>query len=172
MRTIAASVIGTALLLAGCAHPEEQEQDTQAGTALPSLGADQSQPLLALADHLLGNYFASDVASHPTVCLAVSDGREDVALDPEAERELMMRYEALSPLSGCALVDGGWQDAETAEHALVFTINSFTCADDAHCTGFGSYMSGGQSSPSARYTLLFENDAWGFTRDDRLMGAE
>ena len=171
MRIAAATLMG-ALLLAGCAHPEEPAQDDDAGTDLPSLAADRAQPQLALADHLLGNYFASDVSMRPTVCVAVSDGREDVALEPAHERELMMRYEALSPLSGCALIDGGWQDAVSNEPALVFTIHSFTCADADHCTGFGSYVSGRQSSLSSRYTMLYEGGAWGFTRDDRLLGAE
>ena len=170
-RVVAASLIGT-VLLAGCVPPEDAVQGSAAGTRLPSLAADRAQPRLALADHLLGNYFASDVSTRPTVCVAVNDGREDVALDPALERELMMRYEALSPLSGCALIDGGWQDAVSNEPALVFTIHSFTCADADHCTGFGSYVSGRQSSLSSRYTLLYEGDAWGFTRDDRLLGAQ
>ena len=171
MRTFAAIVGCAALLLAGCTHSEEQAQDGEEGSDLPSLAADLSQPQLALADHLLANYFASDVATRPTVCLAVNDGREDVALDPAAERELMMRYAALSPLSGCTLM-GGWLDAVSGEPALVFSISGFTCADAEHCTAFGSYMSGDQSSISSRYTMLWDGAAWGFERDDRLMGAE
>lgn len=171
MRTIAASLIGAALL-AGCVPPAEPVQDSATASDLPALAADRSQAQLALADHLLGNYFASDVSTRPTVCVSVHDGREDVALDPAHERELMMRYEALSPLSGCALIDGGWQDAVSSEPALVFTIHSFTCADAERCSGFGSYVSGRQNALSSRYTMLYEGDAWGFTRDDRLLGAQ
>lgn len=172
MRTFAATVAGAALLLAGCSHKDDQGREDDSASGLPSLAADKSEPLLALADHLLASYFASDVATRPTVCIAVSDGREDVAKDPQDERELMMRHEALSPLSGCALIDGTWQVAVSGEPALVFSVHSFTCADADHCTGFGSYMSGAQSSPSSRYTMLWEESAWTFERDDRLVGAE
>ncbi|MCL6252076.1 hypothetical protein M3P36_13600 [Altererythrobacter sp. KTW20L] len=167
-----ASVLGCILLFAGCTHQEEKGRESDSGSNLPALAADKSEPLLALADHLLANYFASDVATRPTVCIAVSDGREEVAKDPGDERELMMRYEALSPLSGCALIDGGWQDAVSGEPALVFSVHSFTCADAERCSGFASYMSGAQSTPSNRYTMEWDGSAWTFERDERLLGAE
>lgn len=165
-RLIAASlVLG---LVAACAPPAEESQESPPD--LPSLAMDRDRPQLALADHLLANYFASDVAMRPTVCIATTDGRDDVALEAGWERELMSRYEALAPFSRCALLDGVWRDAETGEPAMVFTLHTFTCTDELSCNGFGGYMAGATSSMSSRYTLQWDRDRWLFTRDDRLLG--
>lgn len=160
------------LALAGCTYPQEPARQTDADTALPSLAADKSQPLLALMDHMLHGYFASDVARRPTVCVAMHDGRSEVALPEEAELALMMRYEALAPFARCGWIDNAWQDTETSEPAMVFNIHSFTCADDANCSGFGGYIAGQTSSLSSMYTMKYESGAWNFTRDQRLVGQE
>jgi hypothetical protein len=102
-------------MVAACAPPAEESQESPPD--LPSLAADRARPQLALADHLLANYFASDVVMRPTVCIATTDGREDVALEAGWERELMARYEALAPFARCALLNGVWQDAETGSEA-------------------------------------------------------
>jgi hypothetical protein len=173
MRTSAANLLAVLLAvpLAACVAPQEGE-NARSPKDLPPLAGEKGQPLLALADHLLGNYFTSDVARQPTVCLAVNDGRDDAALPPQDERALMMRHVRLSPLSRCALADRGWVDSDTDEAALVFTLHSFTCADADHCTGFGSFTAGQQNALSSRYSMAWDGDAWRFARDDRLLGTQ
>ena len=84
----------------------------------------------------------------------------------------MTQYSALAPFARCGMVDGAWQDSETGDPAMVFNIHSFTCSDDAHCSGFGGYMAGNSSSISSRYVMEWGGEGWTFTRDDRLVGAE
>ncbi|MFC3101078.1 hypothetical protein [Alteraurantiacibacter lauratis] len=163
-------VASVALALAGCTSAEQDPSDSP--PALPPLDSDIEKPQLALADHVLGTYFASDVAMRPTVCIATTDGREEVALEQGWERELMARYPALAPFSRCALLDGVWQDAETGEPAMVFSLHTFTCATANSCSGFGQYMFGETSSPASRYKLDWGGKRWNFTRDDRLLGAQ
>ncbi|GAA0277391.1 hypothetical protein GCM10009127_17720 [Alteraurantiacibacter aestuarii] len=159
---------GAVLLLASCAVPEDPVPTPDNG--LPSLAADRSQPQLALMDHILGNYFASDVPLRPTICASTHDGRSEVALAPEAELALMTRYEALAPFARCASIDGVWQDSETGGPAMVFTIHSFSCPDADHCSGFGGYVAGQTNSMSVQYTMAFADGGWTFTRDPRLIG--
>lgn len=165
-------ILAAALLLgpAACSHADDEAADSPPD--LPSLAMDKERPQLALADHLLANYFASDVALRPTVCVSTTDGREDVALEASWERELMARYEALSPFSRCALIDSAWQDAETGDPAMVFSLHTFSCTTIASCSGFGGYVAGATSSLSSRYAMEWDGQRWLFTRDDRLLGAE
>lgn len=156
-----------ALSLAACTSPEGGQQ-----ASLPSLAEDRTKPQMALADHILGSFFASDVGPRSTTCIATHDGREEVALAPEDELELMMRYPALAPFARCALIDGAWQDAETGAPAMVFSLHTFSCADLATCNGFGGFMSGRTSSLTSRYSMDYDGRAWNFTRDDRLIGEE
>lgn len=169
MRRLAA--VAAALALAGCFAPE-RAQDTSSPKPLPSLAADKGAPLLALADHLLDQYFASEVAGDTTVCLAVTDGRDEQALPQADEVTLMMHHPALSPLATCGQVDGTWRNVDSGDPALVFTVHSFGCADGEECTGFVSYTAGAASSPSARYAMAWDGAAWQFTRDRRLLGGE
>ncbi|MFC3097614.1 hypothetical protein [Alteraurantiacibacter palmitatis] len=164
-RLIAACV---ALSLGGCTSADKEASDSP--PRLPPLDSEIEMPQLALADHVLGTYFASDVAMRPTVCIATTDGREEVALEQGWERELMARYPALAPFSRCALLDGVWQDAETGEPAMVFSLHSFTCTTANSCSGFGQYMFGQTTSPTSRYKLDWGGKRWNFTRDDRLLG--
>ena len=158
--------IAASLLLTACVYPPESDG---ALPAMPSLAKRHDNPQLALMDHVLAEYFTSDIANRPTACAAVLDGREEVALPPEDERELIARYEALAPFSRCGLIDGTWQDTETGEPAMVFTLHSFSCPDADHCTAFGGYIAGGVSSMSYRYEMTFEDDAWSITRDRNLL---
>ena len=171
MRRLVATLLttGLAVALAGCTMPQEGSS-THSPKDLSSLAAQQDQPLLALADHVLGGYFASDVVSQPTVCLAVHDGREEAALPPEDERALMMRYVRLSPMSRCVRQGPSLIDGETREPALLFQLHSFTCADSEHCTGFSGYEAGDQQSPTSLYRMTWDGAAWQFQRDQRLLG--
>ena len=172
MRRLAAVPAALAALALASCFPAEETQDSSSPKPLPSLAADKGAPLLALADHLLGQYFASEVAGDTTVCLAVTDGRDEQALSPADEVTLMMHHPALSPLATCGLVDGAWRNVDSGDPALVFTVHSFGCADAEQCTGFASYMAGATGSPATRYAMTWDGDAWQFTRDRRLLGGE
>jgi hypothetical protein len=155
------------LAVTACTHPDDGEPVPE--EALPSLGIDQSEPLLALVDHMLGTYFASDVSLRPTVCASTHDGRSEVALTPDAERELMTRYEALAPFARCAWLDKGWQDSETGEPAMVFNVHHFTCTDDSNCSAFGGFVDGDNSSLTYLYTMNYAEGAWQFRRESQII---
>ncbi len=155
----------TILLVAACTQTNGAGGDS--GPALPPLDNDIEKPQLALADHVIGSYFTSDLAMGPTVCIATTDGREEVALEQGFERELMTRYPALAPFSRCALQDGSWRDAETGDPAMVFSLHSFTCITANSCSGFAHYKFGQETSPASRYQLDWGGKRWVFTRDDR-----
>lgn len=150
-----------ALMLAACAVPQDQSASPQ---DLPPLAARHGEPLLALADHVLAVYFASQTGTGPTVCLATSDGREPVAMAPEAERALMMRHTRLSPKSACVQQDGGWVDADSGEPALVFTLDGLSCPEADRCTAFAGYGAGAQQAAAERYDLIWRGDGWTITR--------
>ena len=152
------------LVLAGCAP--------LAGTdtpAMPALAAQQANPRVALLEHVLAGYFASDITNRPTVCAAVSDGREDDALPPEDEVALIERFDRLAPLSRCSLTPGGWQDADTEQPALVFSLHSFTCTSTASCSGWAGYAAGSAASMSYLYKMEWGGSEWSFTRDARAL---
>ena len=153
------------LLLAGCVTGEAAMQDE----ALSPLARQQADPQLALMDHVLSEYFASDIASRPTVCASVSDGREDVAMTPEDERALIVRYEQLAPFSRCMWTADGWADQESEEPALVFQVHSFACASDTSCSAFAGYTSGNAASMSRRYTIEWRGGRWAFESDPRIL---
>jgi hypothetical protein len=169
-------VVSGSLALAGCVPMEAQGDGMP---PLPALAADQANPRLALLEHVLADYFASDITNRPTVCAAVYDGREEHALTPEEEVALIERFERLAPLSRCTLAAGRWRDAETEEPALVFSLHSFTCASEISCTGWAGYSAGAAASMSYLYTMEWgpkergpkerEGAEWAFTRDPRAL---
>ncbi len=172
MKALARLATGVAAILLATACSQTEGVGADSASALPPLDNDIEKPQLALADHVLGNYFASDLALRSTVCIATTDGREEVALEQGFERELMTRYPALAPFSRCALLDGTWQDAETGDPAMVFSLHTFTCTTANSCSGFAHYMFGQASSPASRYQLDWGGKRWVFTRDERLMGEQ
>jgi len=155
------------LLSAACVYEVPMDEDAAAG--LTSLAADRAAPRLALAEHLLGEYFSSDIAAPPTVCLAVSDGRSEEALSPEDETQLIARFPRLAPFARCSWNAAGWRDTESEEPALVFTIHSFTCAGETQCSGWASYTAGAAASPSALYRMSYTAGRWSTARDQRLI---
>ena len=155
------------LVLAGCLPLAQGGSNSL--PALPALAGQQDNPQLALLEHVLADYFTSDITSRPTVCAAVHDGREEVALPPEDEVALIERFDRLAPLSRCTLAGGNWRDAETEEPALVFTLHSFTCASEASCTGWAGYRAGAAASMSYFYTMDWGGETWSFTRDPRAL---
>ena len=152
------------LLLAGCVPLADVE-----APAMPALAAQQANPRVALLEHVLAGYFASDITNRPTVCAAVHDGREDDALPPDDEVALIERFDRLAPLSRCSLTAAGWRDAETEEPALVFSLHSFTCSSEASCSGWAGYNSGAAASMSYLYKMEWGGSEWAFTRDARAL---
>ena len=162
MRT--AIILGMLALSACAVTPPEGEPG-----ALPSLAARQDAPRLAMMEHVLASYFTADITDPPTVCAAVHDGREAVALSPEDETALIARFPQLAPLSRCTLTTAGWIDQETEEPALVHTIHGFTCPSATRCTGFASYNVRGAVSPSQLMTAEWHGEEWRFTTDPQIM---
>ncbi|WP_188669322.1 hypothetical protein [Aurantiacibacter arachoides] len=122
-----------------------------------------------MMENILASYFSADITDPPTVCAAVHDGREAVALAPADETALIARFPQLAPLSRCTLTAEGWMDQETEEPALVHTLHSFTCQSDSRCTGWASYNVQGAASPSQLYTAVWQGDAWQFTSDPQII---
>jgi hypothetical protein len=91
------------------------------------------------------------------------------ALPPEEETALIARFERLAPFARCTWTASGWQDSESGEPALVFTIHSFTCSSETKCTGWASYTAGAVAAPSALYRMTYGEGRWAFERDLRLL---
>ena len=169
MKTKFAAVLALACLTGACVYtvplygPDGDERE------MTPLAADRAQPKLALVEHLLTNYFGSDIASPPTVCAALSDGRSQSALPPDQEIQLIERFPQLAPLSRCVWNGSAWRDSETEAPALVFTVHSFSCASETKCSGWAGYTAGDTSSPSALYRMEFAAGRWSFERDRRLI---
>lgn len=154
------------LALSACTLPQEEMTTPD---VLPPLSQDRGAPELAMLEHVLGIYFSSDLTNPPTVCAAMHDGREEMALDTQDEIALIARFPRLAPLSRCTLSPGGWRDDETDEPAMVFTLHSFTCASEERCTGWAGYRSTESNSMSYLYTGEWTGEEWTFTRDPRII---
>ena len=159
-------VAAGSLALAGCAPLAEQGGQMP---TMPALAGQQGNPRLALLEHVLTGYFASDISNRPTICAAVHDGREEDALTPEDEIALIERFDRLAPLSRCTLTPEGWRDMETEEPALVFSLHSFSCAAPDRCTGWAGYNAGAAASMSYLYTMEWGGNTWTFARDPRAL---
>ena len=158
------SLAGLILLpLAACA-PLAPASDTLPDP-VPPLASLQGNPQLALLEEVLRGYFAADIADRPTICAALHDGREEAALPPEDERALMERFPTLAPMSRCAVSAGRWVDGENGEAALVFAVDSLTCATATACTARAGYRNGAAAALSARYTMDYAQGRWRFARE-------
>lgn len=136
---------------------------------LPPLAQRLDAPRLAMLEHVLGNYFSSDITNPPTVCASVHDGREEEALPPAEETALIARFPQLAPMSRCSRTADGWRDTETEQPALVFTLHTFTCASETSCSAWGGYRSNGDNSMSYLYRGEWNGTRWQFTRDPRII---
>jgi len=133
-----------------------------AAPPLPPLTEDSSRPLLALFEHLLTGYFAEAGAQGPTVCAMLSPK----PLSTEQEEALILRFVRLAPADRClADGDGAWRDAITGEPARQVRVYDFACREEAPCSGWASVP----GRPATRYTLRFENGAWRFDGDPRII---
>lgn len=154
------------LALAGCTVPQDGASTPD---PLPPLAQQQDAPQLAMLENVLSRYFSSDLTNLPTVCAAVHDGREEVALATEEEVALIARFPRLAPLSRCTLSPDGWRDDETDEPAMVFTLHSFTCPSTTRCTGWAGYRATAENSMSYRYTGEWTGSEWTFTRSPQII---
>lgn len=145
-----------AVLLSACAM-----QQLATAPAQPSaLAMQQDKPQLALAEHLLGNYFGADIASPPTVCLAVETGKGPAALPPEDEVQLIEHFDRLAPFARCQHGDSGWIDRGSNQPALVFSIRALTCASPSECNGWAGYNAGAGANEDTLYHLHFSRGSW------------
>ena len=156
-----------AIVLAGCVAAVPDPEGSP--DPLPPLAQRLDAPRLAMMEHVLGNYFSSDITNPPTVCASWHDGREEEALPPEDETALIARFPQLAPMSRCSRTANGWRDTETEQPALVFTLHNFTCATDTSCSAWGGYRSNDANSMSYLYRGEWSGEEWQFTRDPRII---
>ncbi|MWV28229.1 hypothetical protein [Aurantiacibacter rhizosphaerae] len=161
-------ILGGAALLTLSACVAAQG-DVGSPDPLPPLAAQKDAPRLAMLEHVLDQYFASDIPNPPTVCASWHDGREEEALPPEEEVALISRFPSLAPMTRCTRTANGWRDAETEDAALVFTLHNFTCSSDQSCSAWGGYQSSGDNSMSYLYRGEWDGAEWQFTRDPRII---
>jgi len=128
---------------------------------LAPLAEEQEQPLLALFEHALTGHFAAFGANPPTTCASLRPGQ----LSAEQEKALIARFVRLAPGERCLAARGGWQDSITGEPAQIVEVYDFACRTPTQCIGWVT----APGSPSKRYAMSFENGAWRFTADPRLI---
>jgi len=163
MRNVIIAAAGS-LVLAGCVPAAVPGAGMP---PVPSLARQQDNPRLALLEHVLTAYFNSDITNRPTVCASANDGREEAALEPAEEVALLERFEQLAPMARCTLAGGGWRDAESEQPALVYTLQSFTCASAESCTGWAGYRAGSSAFVRYLYAMDWRDGRWQIARDGR-----
>lgn len=150
--------IASVALLAACA-PATTPADPP--TVPVPLAHDRAQPVLALFEHVLGDWFAAGSTSLPTTCATL----RPVPLSAEQEEALILRFVRLAPASRCRVQATATTDSITNQPAAVVQVYDFTCADADHCTGWA--MQPGK--PAVRYALRYETGGWRFTSDRRII---
>lgn len=145
------------LLMSACVYGED------GAPPLAPLAKDRTQPAGALIEHVLTRYFERVPASPnvPTVCVSFQQRPLDRAL----EQALIARFPRLAPLSRCAGTGNGVADAITGGAAQVIEVYAFTCDNADNCSGWATVP----REPSVRYGLRWQNGAWQFARDMRLI---
>ena len=128
---------------------------------LTPLAQDAEQPMLALFEHVLKDHFATFGAGSPTTCAVLRSGQ----LSAEQERELMVRFVRLAPASRCRSEGDGWRDTITEEPAQVVEVYGFACRAPLQCTGWAV----APQRPATRYAMRFEDRAWRFAADLRMI---
>jgi len=128
---------------------------------LPPLAEDRSQPVLALFEHALTDYFAGAGARGPTTCASLGPR----PLTAEQEQALTTRFVRLAPADRCQAAAGGWRDAITGERAEVVQVYDFACRSETSCTGWVR----APGKPAMRYAMRFADGAWHFDGDPRII---
>lgn len=152
MRTI---VLGMSLALGACVSGGGEPPP------LPPLAGDPQQPLLALFEHVLTGHFATFGANPPTTCARLRTG----PLTAAQEEALIVRFVRLAPASRCVAEGSGWRDAITEKPAQVVEVYDFACGTPTQCTGWVA----APGRPATRYAMRFEEGAWRFAADLRMI---
>lgn len=152
--------VAAAMLTAAACAPATTPADPP--TAPPPLARDRSQPVLALFERVLGDYFAAGSARLPTTCAQL----RPAALTAQQEQALILRFVRLAPAQRCRAAGSGLVDAVTGRPAAVVQVYDFACATPDQCAGWA--MVPGQ--PATRHALRFEGGEWRFTSDRRILG--
>ncbi len=147
--------LGAILSLGACA--------SGGGTPPPPapLAEDRGQPVLALFEHALTDYFASVGAGGPTVCPEL----RPTALAAEQEQALIVRFVRLAPAERCKPGESGPVDAITGEPAALVQVYDFGCTGAGTCRGWVQLP----NVPAVRYAMRFEDDEWQFDSDRRIL---
>jgi len=145
------------LLLGACVN------EPAAGPPVPPLGQDRAEPALALIEHVLVEHFAGQAAADdpPTTCVEL----RPAGLTAAQEEALIARFPRLAPRGRCETEVPPPSDEFTGERAVLVQVYDLECSDADHCTGWSSRP----GSPAIRYTMVFENGAWGFVGDRRVL---
>lgn len=146
------------LAIAACA-PASTPADPP--TAAPPLAQDQTQPLLALAEHVLAMQFSGASAELPTTCLAV----RPAPLSAGQEEALILRFSRLAPVQRCRAQGAGHVDAITGKAAVMVQVYDLSCSDDAHCTGWAMLP----GAAARRYAMTYTEGEWRFAADARIL---
>jgi len=144
-----------AIALGACAS------GTGAPPPLAPLAGDRDQPVLALFEHVLTGYFAGTGATGPTICPEL----RPAALTAEQEQALIVRFVRLAPAERCKPGEQGPVDAITGEPAALVQIYDFACTDANLCNGWVQLP----GAPATRYAMRFEEGAWRFDSDRRIL---
>jgi len=137
--------------------------ETAPAPSLPPLAQDRGQPALALIEHVLGEHFAGPGggADPPTTCVEL----RPAGLSAEQEQALIARFPRLAPRSRCDTRDPPPEDGITGERAMVLQVYGLECSEPAQCTGWVARP----GQPAMRYAMRFEEGAWQFEGNRRLL---
>ena len=116
---------------------------------LPKLAEDSEQPELALLEHVLTGHFAAAGAGGPAICAALAP----TPLTDAQEKALLDRFVRLAPASQCG------------EDGAVVRVYEFACASETLCGGWAARP----GVPATRYAMRFEDGAWRFDGDLRII---
>lgn len=125
------------------------------------LAENSAEPALALLEHVLTGHFAGAGATPLTTCASLRPG----PLSADEEAELIARFVRLAPAARCRAQGGGVVDADTGAAAVLVQLYDFACAEPTRCTGWVA----APGAPATRYAMRFENGAWRFDSDRRLI---
>ncbi|AKH41320.1 hypothetical protein FHS61_003217 [Altererythrobacter atlanticus] len=159
-----------AMLLAGCTTAAPDGADGDVPPPAP-FANDPQQPLLALFEHVIGDYFALAGDDAPTTCAILRDGGEaGSGLTADQEEALLLRFPRLAPAGRCQWDGQQYADSITGDRATVIDIYQFACDDPRNCSGSVNIRGPGACRPAVQYSMLYAGDAWQFARSERLPG--
>lgn len=136
----------------------------------PPLALDQDQPMLALFEHVIGDYFAFAGEAPPTTCAILRTGKDgETGLSAEQEEALLKRFSRLAPAGRCEWDGEKYADSFTGDKATVIDIYQFACKDGASCSGWVNVRGPSACRPAVQYRMSYSAGSWQFERDERLL---